>query len=119
MKNLIPFILLFLLVSCASAPNGEYVHLNYDSSPKEVAEYHNANVEDMKYYNSMKKINRYLMKCQIIQTGNKDLLGGISGSYPIQGNYGKFEILNWATKFYIDALLLENLIQKDKDHRYE
>ncbi|MBF0163903.1 MAG: methyltransferase domain-containing protein [Magnetococcales bacterium] len=33
--------------------------------------------------------------------------GGMSGSYPFGGGYGRHELLNWATKFYLDALLLE------------
>jgi hypothetical protein len=29
--------------------------------------------------------------------------GGVAGSYPIHGGYGRFEYLNWAAKFLIDA----------------
>jgi uncharacterized protein YyaL (SSP411 family) len=32
--------------------------------------------------------------------------GGITGSIPIWGGYGRFEYLNWAAKYYLDALLL-------------
>ncbi len=39
--------------------------------------------------------------------------GGVKGSYPIYGDYGKFEYLNWAAKFTIDALLLE---EKSRRH---
>jgi hypothetical protein len=35
------------------------------------------------------------------------LRGGIKGSYPFDGDYGRFEILSWATKFFLDALMLE------------
>ena len=32
--------------------------------------------------------------------------GGLSGSEPLWGGYGPFNYLNWAAKFFIDALLL-------------
>jgi hypothetical protein len=40
-------------------------------------------------------------------TGNPDLDGGISGSFPLHGEYGRFQILNWAVKFFVDSMLLE------------
>ena len=57
---------------------------------------------------AMEKINGYLKKVQILETSNPDLYGGICGSYPLHGDYGKHEILNWAVKFFADALLLVN-----------
>lgn len=33
--------------------------------------------------------------------------GGVKGSHPVYGAYGKYEYLNWAAKFFADALLLE------------
>ena len=39
--------------------------------------------------------------------GNPDMRGGIKGSFPVSGDYGKFEYLAWACKFFIDANLLE------------
>lgn len=67
--------------------------------------------EDPKYLDCLKKVNRYLMRVQLLYTNNPNSYGGISGSDPIQGDYGKFEILNWAVKFFIDALMLEVSIQ--------
>jgi hypothetical protein len=46
-------------------------------------------------------------------TGNPDLDGGISGSFPLHGQYGRFEILNWAVKFFVDSMLLEASISGD------
>jgi uncharacterized protein YyaL (SSP411 family) len=34
------------------------------------------------------------------------LLGGIHGSWPFSGGYGQYCVLNWATKFYSDAVML-------------
>jgi rhamnogalacturonyl hydrolase YesR len=33
------------------------------------------------------------------------LRGGIKGSFPFNGGYGRYEILSWATKFFVDALV--------------
>ena len=35
------------------------------------------------------------------------LRGGVKGSHPFDGEYGRYEVLNWATKFFVDALLLD------------
>jgi hypothetical protein len=64
------------------------------------------------YFDSMKKMNRYLMGVQLLRTRNPDIFGGISGSDPLHGAYGRFEILNWAVKFFIDTLMLEISIQE-------
>lgn len=37
--------------------------------------------------------------------GPDGIRGGIKGSYPVSGVYGRYEILNWATKFFADGLL--------------
>jgi len=41
-------------------------------------------------------------------SGDPDTVGGIKGSHPIYGPYGKYQYLNWAAKFYADALMLES-----------
>ncbi len=37
--------------------------------------------------------------------------GAVKGSFPIDGDYGKFEYLNWATKFAIDSYTAEQQIR--------
>jgi len=32
--------------------------------------------------------------------------GGVKGSYPFDGGYGRFELLNWAAQFFVDALMM-------------
>lgn len=39
--------------------------------------------------------------------GPADMVGGVKGSFPVSGDYGQWEYLNWAAKFCIDANLLE------------
>ena len=62
---------------------------------------------DKKYLVAMKKINTYLMKKQLLCPLLKNAHGGICGSSPVHAEYGKFSILNWAVKFFMDALMLE------------
>jgi hypothetical protein len=47
--------------------------------------------------------------------GPENQCGAIKGSFPIDGDYGQWEYLNWAAKFFIDAHLLE-LDIKGKNH---
>ncbi len=39
--------------------------------------------------------------------GSPDIAGGVKGSFPVSGEYGRFQYLNWAAKFFIDANLME------------
>ncbi len=46
---------------------------------------------------------------------NPGIRGGVKGSFPFDGYYGQYEMLNWAAKFFCDALLMENDNQLAKD----
>ena len=59
------------------------------------------------YLRAASAINAYLKSRQIIRTQNRNLKGAIAGSYPIWGRYIHFTYPNWAAKFFLDALLLE------------
>lgn len=39
--------------------------------------------------------------------GDPDTVGALKGAFPVYGEYGKYEYLNWATKFMADALMQE------------
>ena len=49
---------------------------------------------------------RYV-RSTIATSGDPDRIGGVRGSYPIDGPYGQYEFLNWAAKFFIDAQRME------------
>ena len=53
---------------------------------------------DDRYLTGMLRANEFLRKIQWMGTGNPDLDGGISGSFPLHGQYGRFQILNWAVE---------------------
>ncbi len=60
-----------------------------------------------KYLAAAHTANRYLMAHHDISNEDPGIRGGIPGSWPVWGEYGRFRILNWATNFFADALLLE------------
>ena len=62
---------------------------------------------DRSYYEAGQRLNRFLMKTQNIVTKHPGIRGGIKGSHPIWAEYGSFEYLNWAAKFFADSLMLE------------
>ena len=65
--------------------------------------------KDIRYLNGALKINEDLKMLQNLDSGNKGIRGGIKGSHPIYGLYGTFRYPNWATKFFIDTLIAEEM----------
>ena len=58
-----------------------------------------------------RKMLDFLVFIQLRETTERPRTGGaIPGSYPIWGRYEPFAFPNWATKFYCDALMLEEEI---------
>lgn len=56
--------------------------------------------------------NRYVRRA-ISLDGPPELRGGVKGSFPIDGSYGQYEYLNWAAKFLVDSLLLEQSVRQE------
>lgn len=52
------------------------------------------------------RANRYVRRT-IRVTGAEGVRGGVKGSFPINGQYGRFQFLNWAAKFFLDSQLME------------
>ena len=59
---------------------------------------------EAKYLEAAQRINRYLMAHHDIRNADSRLRGGLPGSWPVWEPYGRLYILNWATKFLVDAL---------------
>lgn len=59
------------------------------------------------FLHAARRINRFLMSTQDLHAKDEGIRGGIKGSYPIWAEYGPFEFLNWAAKFFADSLMLE------------
>jgi hypothetical protein len=70
---------------------------------------------DPKYRSGVEVLNRYLMARHDIRNPDARLRGGLPGSWPVWGDYGRLQILNWATKFLLDALTLEEVIHREPE----
>lgn len=61
---------------------------------------------DQAYLKAARALNSYVRRT--IATENAgNTTGGVKGSFPVHGDYGQFQYLNWATKFTVDANLME------------
>ena len=60
-----------------------------------------------RYRDAAISINRYLTAHHDVRNPDPRLRGGLPGSWPVEGDYAPNRILNWATKFLVDALALE------------
>jgi hypothetical protein len=54
------------------------------------------------------RVMSFLLSRHDLGSRNPGLRGGIRGSFPINGAYCRYLLPNWATKFFLDALLLES-----------
>jgi hypothetical protein len=56
------------------------------------------------------KLTGFVKATQVLCCENNGIKGAIAGSYPIIGDYMVAGYPNWATKYYIDALMLQDKI---------
>jgi hypothetical protein len=68
--------------------------------------------KNTKYLQVIKALNHYLKSKQLLNTKDKNVRGALPGSYPIWGKYERFSCPNWAAKFFIDALLIEDELKQ-------
>jgi len=59
------------------------------------------------FKNEANRIKNNLKTVQIINTKDTNLTGAMPGSFPIWGEYMKYTLPNWGTKFFADLLLLK------------
>lgn len=55
------------------------------------------------------RANRFNMSIQDLHCGDPNVRGALKGSHPIDGGYMTYRYPNWASKFFMDALMLEKL----------
>lgn len=58
------------------------------------------------YLEAARRANRFVRRT-VHMSGSPDAVGGVRGAFPVNGDYGRFEYLNWAAKFCVDAQLME------------
>ena len=61
---------------------------------------------DATHIDAARVATRYVRRTVRVD-GAAETRGAVKGSFPIDGDYGRFEYLNWACKFLLDANLLE------------
>lgn len=64
------------------------------------------------YLDAMERGISFLSRKQITGSGEKHLEGGLAGSFPVSGEYGQYQLLNWAAKFFADLLILESVLEE-------
>ncbi len=68
------------------------------------------------YLHKGQQLTAYVRRTIALE-GPENQRGGIKGSFPVNGDYGKWEYLNWAAKFFIDSQTLEEDISNETQRR--
>lgn len=64
--------------------------------------------QNPRYRQAARKAIDFIKKTQNLEHKNPGIRGGVKGSHPFDAEYGQFELLNWAAKFFCDALMMVN-----------
>jgi hypothetical protein len=67
-----------------------------------------------KYRFAAERLVNYLKALQIIDANFPQISGAIPGSFPIMGGYMTAGYPNWATKYFLDALLLQDRLRESR-----
>jgi len=67
-----------------------------------------------RYRTAARRSNAFVRRTMARDEGT-EMQGGVRGSFPVDGTYGRFEYLNWACKFMIDANRLEAADERGVD----
>jgi hypothetical protein len=67
--------------------------------------------QDEQFRDAALRANHYLLERHNITSADPRFRGGVFGSWPFWGDYGRNAVLNWATKFFLDALLLQERLE--------
>jgi hypothetical protein len=88
------------------APQAPWDCLTGDAQVASVFWHLGATIGDEGLQHRARRLCGFLMRTQNRTAANPGLAGGIKGSFPVDGEYGRYQVLNWATKFFVDALML-------------
>jgi uncharacterized protein YyaL (SSP411 family) len=70
---------------------------------------------EVAFRDSAQRALRFLKSVQDCKTSNSRIRGAIKGSHPIFGRYLFGTFPNWAAKFFMDALMLEEVVTNGAD----
>src|SRR5207247_11332943 len=60
------------------------------------------------YLETADRLTDYLKGLQILDSADPGVAGALGGSFPLLGSYMTAGYPNWATKYYLDALLCQH-----------
>jgi len=63
---------------------------------------------NMRYKEAARRAIDFIKKTQNLEHPNPGIRGGVKGSFPFDGEYGQYEMLSWAAKFFCDAIMMIN-----------
>jgi len=69
---------------------------------------------DANYRTHADKLVNYLKSLQVTQSDDAAVVGAMAGSFPLFGSYMRAGYPNWATKYFLDALLLQDRLAQVK-----
>jgi hypothetical protein len=72
---------------------------------------------DPHYREGADRLVDFLKALQVLDASNPGVNGGLAGSFPILGEYMTGGYPNWATKYFLDALMLQERVSKGRGDR--
>jgi len=66
---------------------------------------------EVRYRDAAYAANRYVRRTIKVE-GPPETRGAVKGSFPVYGDYGAYQYLNWAVKFFVDSNLIEMDVRK-------
>lgn len=74
---------------------------------------------DLRYWEAGTRANASVKRRQARNSGQAGVDGGIAGSFPVFGGYERWLYVNWAAKFFVDSLLLEEQLETAKGNAHD
>jgi hypothetical protein len=66
---------------------------------------------EVRYRDAAYAANGYVRRTMRVD-GPPETRGAIKGSFPVNGQYGAYQYLNWACKFFVDSNMLERTVRQ-------
>ena len=69
---------------------------------------------EQKYREATARVLAFVKRTQRLDGDDPNTRGGIKGSHPLNGGYHPWQYPNWATKFFADALMMDDMNNDEK-----
>jgi uncharacterized protein YyaL (SSP411 family) len=74
---------------------------------------------EMRFRRAADSLLDYLKALQLLHSRDQNVVGAIGGSFPLSGSYARLGFPQWATKYYLDALLWQETLRQRDAHSEE